>query len=202
MLIEQPDRLWMLVRRYDGIGQAFLRRRGLTWQARPDPYRPGPDSRFFIRRLASGDLVLVYHDDPRARRRLTAWISRDEGASWQGGLLIDERDGVSYPDGQQDADGRLHLIHDFDRYGQRQICYSCVTPEEILAGRLSRPDSFSRPGDRPADRLRSLFAGDGAQAAQSPERVYLLRNNDDSLTESYTTAILRIDLFTKEEKYR
>ena len=127
----------------------------------PIPYRPGPDSRFFIRRLASGDLVLVYHDDPRARRRLTAWISRDEGASWQGGLLIDERDGVSYPDGQQDADGRLHLIHDFDRYGQRQICYSCVTPEEILAGRLSRPDSFSRPGDRPADRLRSLLPGTG-----------------------------------------
>lgn len=142
MLIEQPDRLWMLVRRYDGIGQACSTDGGATWQAQPGPYRPGPDSRFFIRRLSSGDLVLVYHDDPAARRRLTAWISRDEGASWQGGLLIDGREGVSYPDGQQDADGRLHLIHDFDRYGQRQICYSCVTPEEILAGRLTQPDSF------------------------------------------------------------
>ena len=42
--------------------------------------------------------------DPGLRRHLTAFISTDDGRTWGGGLMLDERRGVSYPDGQQTAD--------------------------------------------------------------------------------------------------
>ena len=71
-----------------------------------------PHARFFIRRLASGKLLLVKHDPPdgKTRSHLTAYLSDDDGATWEGGLMIDERPGVSYPDGVQAPDGTLYEV--------------------------------------------------------------------------------------------
>lgn len=111
MVVERRDgSLWMLVRRQDGVGQAVSTDRGVTWQASAEPVLPGPNARFFIRRLRSGRLLLVNHARSDARSHLTAWLSEDDGHSWIGGLLLDERQGVSYPDGTQAPDGALYLI--------------------------------------------------------------------------------------------
>ncbi len=53
---------------------------------------PHPTSRFFVRRLKSGALLLVKHGplDKRVKReQLTAFVSDDDGKTWQGGLLLD-----------------------------------------------------------------------------------------------------------------
>ena len=39
----------------------------------------------------------------------------DDGATWKGGLLLDERES-SYPDGIQAEDGTLFIIYDHQRY--------------------------------------------------------------------------------------
>jgi hypothetical protein len=41
--------------------------------------------------------------------------SADEGKPWKGGLVIDERTGVSYPDGFQSPDGGIVVSSDHDR---------------------------------------------------------------------------------------
>ena len=119
MLVERRDgSLWMLVRTTKGIGQSVSTDGGRTW----DPStlymegRQAANKRFFIRRLRSGALLMVRNNAPDGRRsHLTAFVSDDDGASWQGGLLLDGRES-SYPDGIQAADGTIYVIYDHQRY--------------------------------------------------------------------------------------
>lgn len=75
------------------------------------------NKRFFLRRLRSGALLLVRNNDPAgsARSHLTAYVSDDDGKTWQGGLLLDDRES-SYPDGTEGPDGTLYVIYDHQRY--------------------------------------------------------------------------------------
>jgi predicted neuraminidase len=139
-VIERRDgTLWMLVRTKYGIGESISADRGKTWS----PGRPSglahTSSRFFIRRLASGNLLLVKHSPPEGvamgRSHLTAALSADDGKSWQGGLLLDERTGVSYPDGVQAKDGRIYIIYDFSRTKEREILMAVFTEADVPAGR-------------------------------------------------------------------
>ncbi|MCL5999004.1 MAG: glycoside hydrolase [Chloroflexi bacterium] len=151
MVIERQDgSLWMLVRRHDGIGEAISTDRGITWLATPTAVLPGPNARFFIRRLRSRRLLLVNHARASTRSHLTAWLSGDDGRAWIGGLLLDERPGVSYPDGTEAPDGTLHLIYDYNRGDRwalghdREILLALVREEDILAGQVVNPNSRLR----------------------------------------------------------
>lgn len=121
MLVERKDgRLWMLVRTTFGIGQSFSADGGRTWSAGTtylDRTTAVPSARFFIRRLQSGALLMVRHDGrvTRTRSHLAAFVSDDEGATWTGGLMLDDRQRVTYPDGTQAPDGTIHIIYDFER---------------------------------------------------------------------------------------
>jgi len=138
MLVEREDgSLWMLVRTTYGIGEAFSEDGGRTWSEGRQSWIPHvPTARFFIRTLASGNLILVKHSPPdgRTRSHLTAYLSEDDGRTWLGGLLLDGRKGVSYPDGTQAEDGTVYLIYDYSRHGEKQILMATVTEEDILAG--------------------------------------------------------------------
>ena len=72
---------------------------------------------------------------------MTAWLSDDDGKNWYGGLVLDGREMVSYPDGQQTADGSIWIIHDWGRYAGGEIIASHVTEEDIAAGKLISPES-------------------------------------------------------------
>lgn len=106
-----------------------------------------PSSRFFIRRLASGERLLVKHGkigESIGRTNLTAFLSDDDGESWFGGLLLDDREQVFYLDGQQTADGVLYITHDFSRTGAKEILLSRFTEEDVLAGKIVSPQGQLR----------------------------------------------------------
>ena len=65
-----------------------------------------------------------------------AMLSEDDGKTWKGGLMLDTRDEISYPDGTQTAEGDIYLIYDYSRYDRRQILMAVFSEEDILAGRL------------------------------------------------------------------
>ena len=69
------------------------------------------------------------------RSHLTAFLSTDDGNTWSDGLLLDERGGVSYPDGQQAADGVIRIIYDFSRTGSRHILMARFREEDVAAGK-------------------------------------------------------------------
>jgi len=147
MIVERKDAsLWMLVRTKYGIGESFSFDDGRTWTPGQDSKLGGPCSRFFIRRLKSGRLILVNHKSKK-RDNLTAWLSEDDGKTWKGELLLDEREGVSYPDGVECADGKIRVIYDFNRGDNyslgkdKEILMAVFEESEVLAGKLSKPGS-------------------------------------------------------------
>ena len=98
------------------------------------------NSRFCIRRLKSGHLLLVTHEPPdgKTRSHLVAHLSTDDGKTWQGGLMLDERAGISYPDATEGPKGTIHVIYDFERTSAKQILRAQFTEAHVLRGKPSR----------------------------------------------------------------
>lgn len=154
--IERKDgSLWMVARTGKGPMQSFSTDLGKTWStpAAVESFSH-PVARLHLRRLASGRLLLVKHgetiDTNHGRKQLSARLSDDEGKTWQGGLMLDERDGVSYPDGFQSPDGTIYISYDHNRSTDGEILLTRFTEEDILAKKLTGPKSklkilISRP---------------------------------------------------------
>lgn len=140
--VERKDgALWMLARTRRGAMLTISNDMGATWSEPVFP--PGikqPAARFHLRKLASGSWLLVKHgktiDSNTGRSHLSAWLSDDEGKTWVGGLMLDERKGVSYPDGFQAPDGSIYISYDWERSKKGHILYAKFTEADIRAGKL------------------------------------------------------------------
>lgn len=142
MIVERKDgRLWMLARTKNGISESVSADRGATWSAPVPSSIQNPSARFFIRRLASGNLLLVKNGpiDVRLPRRsgMTAFLSADDGKTWGKGLLLDDRALVTYPDGFQAPDGTIHILYDWNRHTDAEILLAKFSEEDVAAGRFA-----------------------------------------------------------------
>ena len=149
MFVELKDgRLWMLARTNYGIAESFSADQGRTWSEPQASTIGHASARFHLRRLASGRLLLVKHgkieERTPKRSHLTAYVSDDEGRTWRGGLMLDERTGVSYPDGFQHPDGTYYIIYDHNRASDREILLARFTEDDVLAGKFQSPRSAER----------------------------------------------------------
>lgn len=154
MIIERNDgTLWMPMRIKDGLAETTSKDGGVSWS---EPIRSaiqGPGSRFHVRRLRSGRLLMVNHDGfsregslLAQRSHLTAMLSDDEGKTWPHRLLLDDRSEVSYPDAIETDEGKLYIIYDRGRTSDREILFAITNETDIAAG---------KPG--PATKLRQLI---------------------------------------------
>ena len=138
MIVERKDgSLWMLAR-VQGLAETVSTDRGKTWA----PVESSPirhcTSRFFVRRLQSGNLLLVKHgpiNQRVGREQLIAYLSDDDGKTWSGGLMIDEREDVTYPDGVQAEDGRIYIIYDHQRTPLGEVLMATFFEEDVRAGK-------------------------------------------------------------------
>jgi len=88
----------------------------------------------------------VFYSDGKDFRYQT---SDDDGRTWRGGLMIDERPGVSYPDGVQSPDGTIYLIYDYARQADRTILMATFTERDVLETRLFSNRTLSVPMTTP-----------------------------------------------------
>ena len=145
----------MLVRTNYGIGVSYSYDRGKTWSEGENSGYGGPCSRFFIRRLSSGRLLLINHVgyENRNRSHLTALLSEDDGITWKYSLLLDERNNVSYPDAAIGPDGSIYITYDRERgaylhsmedvmKAAREVLIARITEEDIMNGALTSEGSF------------------------------------------------------------
>ncbi len=149
MVVERKDgSLWMLARTAKGIMESISTDGGRTWSGATPSAIVHPVARFHIRRLASGRILLVKHgetiDAHEGRSKLTAWLSEDEGRTWQGGLMLDERKTISYPDGFQAPDGTIYISYDRNRDTDGEILMARFTEEDILAKAFTGPKSKAK----------------------------------------------------------
>lgn len=137
MVVEKSDgSLWMLIRTKYGIGESFSKDKGWTWTPVSRSGIAHPSARIFIRKLSSGNLLLVKHGPlniKTGRSHLMAFVSKDDGKTWSHGLLLDARPGVSYPDGQQTSDGKIYVIYDHNRTKEQEILLTNFTENDILS---------------------------------------------------------------------
>lgn len=138
MIVERKDAsLLMYMRTNSGMSETVSTDGGHTWTEPIATRFPSASARFFFMKLASGKLLLVRYADPEVpgrRSHLTAYVSDDDGASWNGGLLLDERVGISYPDGFQCEDGRIFIQYDYLRESG-EILMAVFTEADAVAGR-------------------------------------------------------------------
>jgi hypothetical protein len=153
MIVERRDgSLWMLARTAKGLMESTSTDGGSTWAEPVDSAIRHPNARFHVRRLASGRLLLIKHGDRidthQGRVQLSAWLSDDDGQSWSGGLVLDERKGISYPDGFQSPDGTIFISYDRNR----------ATDGEILLARFTEDDVRNRSLVHVNSRLKMLIS--------------------------------------------
>jgi len=145
--VERKDgSLWMLGRTKKGPMLSTSTDVGKTWSAPVFPPQiKHPAARCHLQKLASGRWLLIKHgeaiDSQTGRSHLTAWLSEDEGKAWKGGLVLDERTGVSYPDGFQSPDGSIYISYDWQRSKKGHILFAKFREEDILAGKLVSKNS-------------------------------------------------------------
>jgi len=148
MIVERSDEGLVLFNRYHGTFlQAESSDQGETWTLQQPNGIPHVNSRFVFMKLHSGNWLLVKHGDmnwvsdleqargpQKGRSHLTAFISRDEGKTWEGGLMLDERL-CSYPYGFQDGDGTIYVSYERNRWNQPEILMARFTEADVLAGK-------------------------------------------------------------------
>ena len=138
-VVELHDgRLWMLSRCHREIAQSFSNDGGISWQPQ-QTFFPHVNAKCVFRRLQSGNILLVRHGTDMAvatidRSNLAAFISQDDGRTWSGGLLLDGRASVSYPDIAQAPDGDIYVYYDFNRDTDAEILFAKFRDEDALAG--------------------------------------------------------------------
>jgi predicted neuraminidase len=125
---KQDGTMWMLSRCKKEIAQSFSSDGGRTWEPQSTAF-PHINSKSVFRRLSSGNILLVRHGQDLTeatpdRRELTAFLSTDDGQSWSGGLLFDERSGVSYPDIAQAPNGDIYVHYDRNRTADAEILFA------------------------------------------------------------------------------
>jgi AraC-like DNA-binding protein len=145
--------LRMLVRLKNGIADTYSYDRGKTWSRGQTTSLGGPSSRFFIKKLKSGRVLLINHHKFTRRNNLTAFLSEDDGKTFTYSFMIDERDAVSYPDAVEMEDGSIYIVYDRERgcfkssleevyASAREILTAKITEEDIINGRLTSSGSF------------------------------------------------------------
>lgn len=154
MFLEMNDgRIRCFVRTNYGIGAADSFDQGIHWSEDFNTGYGGPCSRFHIKRLPSGRVLLINHFDFSGRNNLTAMLSEDDGKTFPYKLLLDSRNEVSYPDATVGADGMIHITYDRERGAfkqklsdimgsAREILTACICEEDIISGYLVNGKSY------------------------------------------------------------
>jgi sialidase-1 len=150
---KQDGTLWMLSRCEKEIAQSVSTDGGKTWQPQMT-FFPHVNSKAVFRGLKSGNLLVIKHGttmdthggdsrptSQKGRSHLTAFLSTDEGKTWSGGLLLDERSNVSYPDIAQAPNGDIYVHYDRERTGAAEILFAHFREEDVQAGKLVSKDA-------------------------------------------------------------
>eukprot|EP01048_Picozoa_sp_COSAG05_P001538 COSAG05_NODE_52_length_23775_cov_49.471110_13_plen_445_part_00 len=168
-VVELPcGTLWMLSRCMQEVAQSYSTDGGSTWSPQSSAF-PQISSRCAFRKLASGSFLLIKHGQSmtemtESRSHLTAFLWRADEPAWSGGLLLDERAGVSYPDACQAPNGDIFVHYDFDRTGAAEILFARFREEDIeVAAAGTGAGALSSHSGRGATRSQLKCVVKGAQ---------------------------------------
>jgi len=117
---------------YGQIFQVHSADQGRTWSEFSATGIPNPNTRFHLRKLPTGQIILL--NNPNAenwgkRTPLALHISRDDARTWPEMYIIDTGEIFMYPDACLDADGHtLHMSYE----NRKDIFYASFDLAQVL----------------------------------------------------------------------
>jgi len=135
LYVMNDGRLRMFARTRTGrIWETYSSDNGETWGEVQATDLANPNSRFFVGKLANGNVVLLNNpsDVPdmghHARTSITIRVSTDDGATWSADRVLAAGQWIAYPDAIEDDEGGLHVTYDT---GRQNVVYCHLSPEEL-----------------------------------------------------------------------
>jgi len=129
-----------------GMEVSYSLDHGYTWSKYEanlsEPYW-GPGSKVDIQILKSGNILMINHATTSSRSIMTAYLSTNDGETFDYSLTLDPRTDVSYPYAYQDDDGLIYASWDKGRYKEKEVRLSIFTEEDIIAGDFVSENSKS-----------------------------------------------------------
>lgn len=120
----------MLARTFEGeLAESTSYDSGETWTDTVYSGIDSPNTRFFIARTPSGNVLLINNDHRLARLNMTIYLSEDDGVTWKYKKCIDTRH-TTYPDADF-HNGKIFLVYDRGRVDTREIHFLSFTEEDI-----------------------------------------------------------------------
>lgn len=143
MALEHRDGSIRILARSDSgfLAESVSRDGGRTWSDGVPSSIVAPSSRPFVRRLTSGNVLLIANHHPTMRTNLTASLSTDDGHTFPYSLILDRGEPVSYPDAVELANGHTLVVYDHGRNTFKEIVCAEFSEADLLAGYLIDHDS-------------------------------------------------------------
>ncbi len=150
MAYEMNDgRIRMLARTsLDYLAESYSSDGGFTWTDGKLSNIPSADSRFYIERLPSGNILLVLTEIPQNRQKMVIYLSDDDGKTFKYSKCIDNRCQVSYPDVDIYGD-EIYLTYDCERTGAKEILFAAFKEEDIMSDNDIEVSVISKPKHSP-----------------------------------------------------
>ena len=127
----QDGSIKMYARTYIGeLAESTSTDDGITWSCTVPSGIDSPNTRFYVSKTPSGNVLLVNNDHRYDRTNMTIYLSEDEGKTWKYKRCIDTSDNISYPD-VDFYNGRIYLIYDKGRLPDGEILFLTFTEDDI-----------------------------------------------------------------------
>ena len=117
---------------------------GKTWSNAALSGIVAAGTRFFVKRLPSGRILLICNEDRKIRKNMTVCLSEDDGASWKYKKCIDTREDISYPDADY-FEGKIYLTYDRGRSTHKEILFASFTEQDIIENNDITVKTVSKP---------------------------------------------------------
>ena len=92
-----------------------------------------PNTRFYIGRTPTGRILLVNNDSQEGRKRMSMWLSEDDGMTFPYKKVLDDPDlWTTYPD-VDFHDGKIFVAYDHERIGAKEIRLLICTEDDIMS---------------------------------------------------------------------
>nr|WP_315147246.1 sialidase family protein [uncultured Flavobacterium sp.] len=133
MIVQLRDSTYLgMVRTKDAIYYSKSKD-GYTWEDSKKFTALGPttESRFHLGRLNSGRLILIFNNATK-RANMIVCLSDDDGITWPHRLVLDARDGLSYPDMIETEPGILNIVYDYIRDSFGDIIFIKIREQDII----------------------------------------------------------------------
>ena len=132
-----------------GLSECYSFDNGRTWSDAVLSEIVAANTRFYVKKLPSGRVLLIYNNCKDVTCNMTISLSEDDGKTWKYSKCIDTRKDISYPDADY-YDGKIYLTYDRGRTTDKEILFTSFTEKDVIEDNEINVSVLSKPPIAPS----------------------------------------------------